>query len=600
MSANGECSRGASAEDEDASFRSSSLAEKVRQHHLWHGDLLADAQSFATFRAWVEERLPRVTQTAEGYFTAALVRAVPMSCLGKQCVRRRRRRRRVARRRARSRSALGMAPLGCGRGRVIWGGQALTLWPRSRTSVATTLFCTAGGCQQDHPRGARPRHPAVRNLPVDPGRLKRAPRTPPTTPSGLTAAAHSLLSLLSTFQVALALFVAGETAPAARAVSALGALYGRADHAAVMDKMTGAPFPTPRSLLCAARSHAIHTAAARGAGYDNFTCAPVRFTCPSGERTDPWAHMQLDALGLFLVSYGTLAAQGLICADVALVSRFVRYLGAIEYWTRADLGHWEEWPAAVRTSSLGCCVAGLRAVAPLLRQEEGDCAGVALACEEEALQLAQQGAQVLATRLGGQEGTGVAWEAPGRADDAALLTLLLPPIAAQLALSPQQRCAVAESALRLRRPHGVLRYEGDSYYGADYQQRLRAWKGEHGGGDASAYPQAQVRDSWAVAGCEAQWTIFEPLLLLHFLHLHATQPGPYSAREVRRSLMRVLAAVEEEEEEGGAVRLHVHESYTVVQGTRGPNDVQDLLWAVAYIRMGLAACAEFLAAGGQF
>ena len=59
---------------EDAPFRSRTLAEKVAAHHLWHGDLLADGPSFATFRAWLEERLPRVTQTGEGYFTAALVR----------------------------------------------------------------------------------------------------------------------------------------------------------------------------------------------------------------------------------------------------------------------------------------------------------------------------------------------------------------------------------------------------------------------------------------------------------------------------------------------------------------------------------------------
>ena len=58
----------------DAPFRSASVGRQVMQHHLWHGDLLADAISFAQFRQWLEARLPRVTQTAEGYFTAALVR----------------------------------------------------------------------------------------------------------------------------------------------------------------------------------------------------------------------------------------------------------------------------------------------------------------------------------------------------------------------------------------------------------------------------------------------------------------------------------------------------------------------------------------------
>jgi hypothetical protein len=392
--------------------------------------------------------------------------------------------------------------------------------------------------------------------------------------------------------------------------------------------------------------------------------------------------MQLDALGLFLVAYGTLAQAGHLAPDTGLVrarphappiappqpppkpffvlcthdaparahahaprthttrtpargthaaadgchclphgcrrfaqvTRFVRYLAAIEYWQRPDLGHWEEWPAMLRTSSLGCCVAGLRAVAPLLSAEEREELGVDA--------LASRGADALTPRLGGAGGGAHAWEAAERADDAAMLTLLLPPIAAQLSLSDAQRAAVVASALRLRRAHGVLRYEADSYYGADYQARLRAWKREHGGGDAGAYPQPHVRNSWAVPGCEAQWTIFEPLLLLHFLHMHAQRgatgssggspTGADTAAEVRRSLMRILAAVEEAPAPPGSssgggssaggdagsgaedVRLHVHESYAVVAGARGPNDVQDLLWAVAYIRMALAACADAL------
>ena len=69
------------------------------------------------------------------------------------------------------------------------------------------------------------------------------------------------------------------------------------------------------------RPWCLHPAAARGAGYDNFTCAPVRFECASGDRTDPWAHMQLDALGLFLTAYGTLAQAGHLAPDAGLVRR---------------------------------------------------------------------------------------------------------------------------------------------------------------------------------------------------------------------------------------------------------------------------------------
>lgn len=337
----------------------------------------------------------------------------------------------------------------------------------------------------------------------------------------------------------------------------------------------------------------------------------------TGNRTDPWAHVQLDALGLFLVAYCTLAAAGHFPPDTALIGRFVRYLAAIGYWERPDLGHWEEWPALVRTSSVGCCVAGLRAAGQVLGAAGRE------VCEGGLDALADRGAAVLADRLGGPDTD--AWEADGRGDDAALLTLLLPPIATRLRLSDAQRAALAAAALRLRRPHGVLRYAGDSYYGSDYQARLRAWKQEHAGGDPTAYPSPAVRNSWAVPGCEAQWSIFEPLLLLHFLDRHAAasaaralrsgsagdllqRPEPEappkplsapaaSATEVRRSLMRMLAAIEEAAPAPGEVRLHVHESYCLVGDQRGPNDVQDLLWAVAYVRMALAALSAALAKG---
>jgi hypothetical protein len=87
-----------SAED-DAPFRSAAISAKVMQHHLWHGDLLGDADGFASFRAWLEQRLPRVTQTEEGYFTAALVRPSTAPRRGPRAVRTARRLTRTARRR---------------------------------------------------------------------------------------------------------------------------------------------------------------------------------------------------------------------------------------------------------------------------------------------------------------------------------------------------------------------------------------------------------------------------------------------------------------------------------------------------------------------
>ena len=400
-------------------------------------------------------------------------------------------------------------------------------------------------------------------------------------------------------QVSLALLVAGDTDQAVRAVSALAALYKRADHAECMERMIGAPSVSPAAaakciipFLQLKTYFVAPSAAAKGEGYSNFTAAPVRFEASSGNRTDPWAHMQLDALGLFLIAYGSLGARRLLTPDAALIGRFLRYLWAIQYWTRADLGHWEEWPALVRSSSLGCVVAGVRAAAALLPAAESE--------ELQADALAARGREVLDQRLG--DDSGGAWEAEGRREDAALLTLLLPPVAAALDLTPRQHAALASTALRLRRSHGVLRYVGDSYYGADYQARLGRWKAANGCGDPGAYPLPDERNSWAVPACEAEWTIFEPLLLLHFLWAHRRERSEESGAAVRRCLMRILAAIEEgppgSGPSGGSdVRLHVHESYAVVGGVRRPNDVQDLLWAVAYVRMALAALEQALREG---
>lgn len=294
---------------------------------------------------------------------------------------------------------------------------------------------------------------------------------------------------------------------------------------------------------------------------------------------------QLDALGLFLAVYSKLALEGAIEADIPLLERFVRYMDAIEYWSRGDLGHWEEFPAEVLTSSLGCCVAGLRGILPLL---SGDAKAK---CEE----IANHGFVVLEERLGGPTGGG-AWETEKRREDGAMITLLLPPVADELGISEGQRQSIAAAMLRLRRPHGILRYVDDSYYNENYQARLRAWKEEFGGGNPGAYPDRETRDSWVVPGCEAEWTLFEPLLLMHMLHAHKTEPSNLTAAGVRRSLLRMLAAIEEAPVEGkGDVQLHIHESYTVIDGKREPNDIQDLLWAVAYVRMALTGFADALA-----
>ena len=50
--------------NEDAAFRSRAVQAAVRHHQLWQGDLLSNAETFAEFRRWVEDRLPQARAQA--------------------------------------------------------------------------------------------------------------------------------------------------------------------------------------------------------------------------------------------------------------------------------------------------------------------------------------------------------------------------------------------------------------------------------------------------------------------------------------------------------------------------------------------------------
>ncbi len=61
--------------------------------------------------------------------------------------------------------------------------------------------------------------------------------------------------------------------------------------------------------------------------------------------------------------------------DHALLCRFVKYLKAVKYWEAPDKGHWEETTGRGRLSSVGSCVAGLKAaLALLVKADDTECA----------------------------------------------------------------------------------------------------------------------------------------------------------------------------------------------------------------------------------
>ena len=81
---------------------------------------------------------------------------------------------------------------------------------------------------------------------------------------------------------------------------------------------------------------------------------------------EEWGNKQNDAVGCILYRLGELCVvhNSTILENqdnLRIVNKLVKYLGSIEYWHDRDSGMWEE-DEEVHSSSVGACVAGLKAI----------------------------------------------------------------------------------------------------------------------------------------------------------------------------------------------------------------------------------------------
>lgn len=167
-----------------------------------------------------------------------------------------------------------------------------------------------------------------------------------------------------------------------------------------------------------------------------------RYTATTFEEVKaPWGNAQNDAIGLFLYCIGRGLKQGKPMLrderDREVVSQLIRYLGVLEYWQDEDNGIWEE-NRELHASSIGACVAGLRELTPFFEVDEG---------------VIEHGVEALEKLL--------PRESPTKAVDMALLSLIYPYQVVSTEMASQLVQRVEE---RLKRSHGVIRYEGDQYY----------------------------------------------------------------------------------------------------------------------------------------
>ncbi len=156
---------------------------------------------------------------------------------------------------------------------------------------------------------------------------------------------------------------------------------------------------------------------------------------------EDWGNKQNDSIGAVLFKIGELESKGMKIirnnADLRILQKLVNYLAAIEYWHDKDNGMWEE-NEELHASSIGACVAGLKAISRIVDVDTG---------------LIRKGEEAL-NRL-------LPFESETKETDLALLSLIYP----YNVVSDKQKKQILRNVEKmLVRNRGVIRYEDDKYY----------------------------------------------------------------------------------------------------------------------------------------
>lgn len=297
------------------------------------------------------------------------------------------------------------------------------------------------------------------------------------------------------------------------------------------------------------------------------------------EIPDRWAHAQNDALGYFLWLYCRLAASDdSMTPDGELLGLFVSYFRTIRYWEDEDSGHWEE-TRKIQASSIGAVVAGLRALQALLRTR-GSIAqqrGARVLDADELAPLIAAGERALENILPAE----CIQPDPSkyRRYDAALLFLIYPLDVVHDAMAQRIVCEVLEN---LQGEFGIRRYLGDSYWTADYKDKVPAHERT-----ADVSERQEERDALARPGEEAQWCIFDPIVSVIAGRRYLRTGDPADLERQTHHLNRALGQLTGPECRQG--ELLCPEAYYLEHDRYVPNDHVPLLWTQANLRLALDA-----------
>lgn len=306
------------------------------------------------------------------------------------------------------------------------------------------------------------------------------------------------------------------------------------------------------------------------------------------EIDEQWSHSQNDALGYFLWLYCNLINEGLLNLtqeDAEILALFPLYFNAISYWKDEDSGHWEE-ERKKEASSIGVVIAGLKAIRQLITESPGNISKN-LAYKDRFVtlkfvnELIQKGEKYLYEILPYECSEP---DSKVRRYDSALLFLVYPLKVVDNTMADE---IVNDVITHLQGDYGIKRYIRDSFWAADYRQKLSPEQRTADVSDDMSYRNSLIQE-----GQEAQWCIFDPIVSVIFgLKFKETGKEKYLEQQtfyLNRSLGQLTG------KNCVAGELKCPELYYLEDGKYIANDATPLLWTQANLMIALKKMEESL------
>lgn len=293
------------------------------------------------------------------------------------------------------------------------------------------------------------------------------------------------------------------------------------------------------------------------------------------EINQKWAHAENDALGYFLWLFCKLCNEHAIAelnaAQTELLALFVLYFDKIAYWQDEDSGHWEE-VRKVEASSIGVVVAALGELNKIIIENKYTIQYQGQTVSSEFVtELIAKGQNALHAILPAE----CIQPEKYRRYDAALLFLIFPLNVVSEEIADQ---ILNDVRTHLQGDYGIRRYLGDSYWSADYKDKVKEEKRMIDVSDNIA-----ERDNLLQSGQEAQWCIFDPIISVaygrKYQETHDKQFLQLQTDYFNRSLNQLTS---EESRFGG---FKCPELYYLEHGRYVASDTTPLLWTQANLWM---------------